>query len=91
MYKYLGVKRLDFDTKEGDHLDGYTFWFGEEKDEVEEAGLMPFKNFLQRGAGEDLLKRTFGTVKLRELGDYVGRPCDITFDRRGRPSEIVFE
>lgn len=91
MYKFLSARRLDFDTKDGEHLDGYTFWFGEEKDDIEEAGLCPFKMFFRRSEGEAFLKETFGTIKLRDLQDYVGRPCDMTFDRRGKPQTVVFE
>lgn len=94
MYRFLGVRHLDF-VPEGkkDPVQGYKFFFSESDDNVRDVvGEIPFSSFLTIAAGSRIFsKYNEKNPSMGALVEFVGFPVELSFDRRGKVVDIRFE
>lgn len=91
MYRFLGVRHLDF-VPEGkkDPVQGYKFFFSESYDTMQNVvGEVPFSSFLTIEAGKRIFsKYNEKNPTMGSMVEFVGYPVDLSFNRQGKVVDI---
>lgn len=88
MIVFLGMDKSKFTAQDtGEVIHGWDFWFNEPNSFEQSIGYKPFKKFLSDNAVKDVVAPHGG---IQSMALFVGKDCDIVFNRYGRIDAIKF-
>lgn len=91
MFKFMGIQHLDFVPKgETKPLQGYMVHFSDDTANENQVGVVPFKCFITYEKAAELF-HVFGASQMNRLSEYVGKPCYLAFNRKGKVDGVSFE
>lgn len=88
MIVFLGIDKTKFTASDtGEVITGWDFWFNEPASFEQSIGYKPFKKFVSDKALKDIVEPHGG---FQSMGLFVGKDCEVVYNRYGRIDAIKF-